>query len=393
MNEPYRGYSKAHALRSGGKAPVREALLDARRRTLAWADAYERALRPSAMRVPYAPDFNPPLWELGHLAWFQACWIERNRQRPLGVNCDPEHERAASRLPQADSWYDSGRIAHRARWDLPLPGLDATRAYLASTLDRTLELLEALPQDAGPQALYFFRLVALHEAMHAEAAAYMARLLGFPLEAPASAGSRVNSALEQLRLPAQSFRLGEAGEAFAFDNELAAHDVALASFEIDARPVSWARFAGFVEAAGYRQRRWWSDAGWEWLQQQEAARGEIPRQAQPHAPAVHLSAHEAEAWCRWAGRRLPTEAQWECAALTSPDFAWGSVWEWSACAFEPYPGFSAHPYRDYSQPWFGSRRVLRGACAATSPWLAHPRYRNFFEPHRSDIFAGFRSCA
>jgi EgtB-related family protein len=108
-------------------------------------------------------------------------------------------------------------------------------------------------------------------------------------------------------------------------------------------------------------------------------------------PVMHVSAHEADAWCRWAGRRLPTEAEWECAALTLPQFAWGAVWEWTSTVFEPYPGFVAHPYREYSAPWFGTRRVLRGACAATAPALAHPRYRNFFEPQRVDIFAGFRS--
>ena len=113
----------------------------------------------------------------------------------------------------------------------------------------------------------------------------------------------------------------------------------------------------------------------------------------PDDAAVHLTAHEAEAWCRWAGRRLPTEAEWECTALTEPGFRWGQVWEWTATAFEPYPDFTPHPYRDYSAPWFGSRRVLRGACPATSPALAHPKYRNFFEPQRSDVFAGFRSCA
>jgi iron(II)-dependent oxidoreductase len=109
--------------------------------------------------------------------------------------------------------------------------------------------------------------------------------------------------------------------------------------------------------------------------------------------AAHLSAHEADAWCRWAGRRLPTEAEWECAALSRPGFRWGHVWEWTSSRFEPFPGFAPHPYRDYSLPWFGTRRVLRGASTATAPALAHARYRNFFEPHRRDIFAGFRTVS
>jgi gamma-glutamyl hercynylcysteine S-oxide synthase len=126
---------------------------------------------------------------------------------------------------------------------------------------------------------------------------------------------------------------------------------------------------------------------------QSGARAPQPGASELAHAATHLSAHEAEAWCRWAGRRLPTEAEWECAALVAPDFSWGQVWEWTASAFLPYPGFRAHPYADYSAPWFGSRRVLRGASTATSPSLAHPRYRNFFEPQRSDVFTGFRSCA
>jgi EgtB-related family protein len=177
---------------------------------------------------------------------------------------------------------------------------------------------------------------------------------------------------------------------------------------IDAQPVSWARYLPFVEAGGYEQREWWSDAGREWLAHQSARqparlqltasgwqqrRGGRWRPLDPLHAAVHLTEHEAQAWCRWAGRRLPTEAEWECATLTLPGFCWGQVWEWTASAFEPYAGFAPHPYRDYSAPWFGSRRVLRGACQATSPALAHARYRNFFEPQRNDIFAGFRSAA
>jgi EgtB-related family protein len=109
-----------------------------------------------------------------------------------------------------------------------------------------------------------------------------------------------------------------------------------------------------------------------------------------NAPVVHVNAADAQAWCEWAGRRLPTEPEWECAAQ-HPDFAWGQVWEWTASDFAPYPGFVAHPYRDYSEPWWHHHRVLRGACAATSAHVVDVRYRNYFVPERRDIFAGFRS--
>jgi iron(II)-dependent oxidoreductase len=392
MDEAFPGYNAAQALRSGGCAAVRHALVAARERTLAIADAYAAALEPAGMRVPYAPTLNPPLWELGHVGWFQEYWIGRNRERGLGVECDPAHARRSSLLHGADSFYDSGAVAHRSRWEMPLPDAAATRRYLAGTLAQTLDVLEQLPCNPGDAELYFFRLVALHEEMHAEAACYMARALGVSLASKMPiASARVPSAAE-VEVPAQAFRLGYDGPGFAFDNELGPHEVHLETFKIDAQPVTWVRFLAFAHAGGYEEQRWWDEPGWAWLQQS----GRPDHEAQAHDPdevAVHLSAHEAQAWCRWAGRRLPTEAQWECAALTVPGFSWGQAWEWTASAFQPYPGFRPHPYRDYSAPWFGSRLVLRGACPATSAALAHPRYRNFFEPHRTDVFAGFRSCA
>lgn len=384
-------YSAAHALRTGTREAVREALLEARGRTLCLADAYAAALGEQP-QAPYRPELNPPLWELGHVAWFQEWWIGRNRQRARGVRCDPEHARPPSVLQGADALYDSSRVAHRTRWALPLPGPAQTRAYLEAVLRQTLALLDELPAGASHDDLYFFRLVALHEEMHAEAAIYMAAGLGVPVPAQAweQPFATLPPARPRLEVPAQTWQLGWAQDGFAFDNELQAHAVRLEGFEIDAQPVSVARFADFIDDGGLHRRQFWDEAGWAWLQHKGPG---APPQGAPDAPATHLSLHEAAAWCRWAGRRLPTEAEWECAAMTLPGFCWGTAWEWTASPFLPYPGFEAHPYSDYSQPWFATRQVLRGASLATSRSLAHPRYRNFFEPQRADILAGFRSCA
>ncbi|HZY19910.1 MAG TPA: selenoneine synthase SenA [Ramlibacter sp.] len=378
-------YSAATRLRCGGRDDVRAGLLAVRARTLAIADVYREALGPG-LAVPLDPGLNPPRWELGHLAWFQEWWVARNPQRDLGAAADPDAARPPSSLAAADDWFDSGRIGHHSRWSLPLPPLDDLRGWLADTLQATLRRLDALPPDAGADLLYFFRLACLHEAMHAEAACYMARTLGFTI--PVAQAPLAPPQL--LQVPATRLRLGAQDGGFAFDNELGGHEVELPAFEIDAQPVSWSRFAAFVDDGGYQDPRWWTQEGWQWSRKERHASPRFPR---GHGPAVHLSAHEAEAWCRWAGRRLPTEAEWECGARTATGFGWGQVWEWTSSRFEPYPGFRPHPYRDYSLPWFGSRRVLRGACAATSDLLAHPSYRNFFEPGRSDIFSGFRSCA
>lgn len=372
----------ALALRQGPPAAVRAALLQARERTLRLAGDFRAALG-STLQAPYAPELNPPRWEWGHVAWFQEWWVGRNPQRERGVQADPFAPRPAPLLPQADAWYDSSQVPHRTRWHLPLPDADATADYLERTLAWTLALLAALPSDAGDDALYFFRLAALHEQMHAEAAEYMAASLDIPLGAarePLRLGPR-----REIDVRAQRFQLGRAGSGFAFDNECGAHAVDLAAFTIDAEPVRWGDYLPFVESGGYDDARWWTPAGWD-----QRRRGAWPARDED-AAALHLGAHEAEAWCRWAGRRLPTEAEWECAACTAEGFRWGAAWEWTASAFEPYPGFVPHPYRDYSQPWFGSRRVLRGAAPATAPALADAKYRNFFEPHRRDIFAGFRT--
>jgi EgtB-related family protein len=376
----------SEAARRGGRQFLAAALADSRARTLALLDAYVAALGDS-LSIDYSPQLNPPRWEIGHIGWFQDYWIARNRQRARGIGCNPEHARPAGRLPQADALYDSGKVAHTARWHLDLPGLDATRAYLAEVLADTLALLATTPET--DEDLYFFRLVLFHEDMHGEAGIYMAQALDIALPdallAPASAVPEPSA----LAVPAQTWTLGWSGGGFAFDNELAPHEIAVAAFEIDSDVVSWRRYLPFVEETGAAPPRYLRRQDGRWQRRVFGQWQDLPLDA----PAMHLRRDEADAWCRWAGRRLPSEAEWEVAALTRPEFRWGEVWEWTASRFEPYPGFAPHPYRDYSAPWFGERYVLRGASRATSPRIAHPRYRNFFTPERDDLHNGFRSCA
>ena len=407
----------ADAARHATSAELAQLLCDSRARTLELADAYVGALG-EALPIPFAVQCNPPLWELGHLAWFQEFWLARNPQRVWGVHADPLHPRTASRLAQADAWYDSSAVAHASRWHLPLPDWNATRAYLAACLQDTLSLLKG----AGPEDddLYFFRLALFHEDMHGEAAIYMAQALDIAIAPnllrPLAQPQR--SAASSLLVDAATWQLGsgagaDAAGGFVFDNELGPHTVAVPACAMDAAPVVWAQYLPFVHAGGYADAQWWTPEGWAWCQAQLKAQARPgPRYLRPagaahaweqlvfgqwqtldlQASASHLSYFEAQAWCRWAGRLLPTEAQWEHAAMTRPDLRWGDVWEWTHSTFSAYPGFVAHPYRDYSAPWFGSRPVLRGGSNATVGRMVHPRYRNFFTPERNDVGAGFRSC-
>ena len=422
-------------VRHAGPGALEAALHDARRQLLGIYAAYAAQL-PSGQAVPYAPELNLPLWELGHIGWFEEYWIARNPQRLRGSAADPAVQRAAPLRRDADRLYDSTKVAHASRWHLDLPDAARTQRDLDQIRVRTLTLLRRSPGD--DDALYFYRLVLLHELMHIDAAVYMAQHLAIDLRAViahAEPAPVPAAASGEVALAGGSFVLGSGVEGFAFDNELGAHEVHVAPFVIDLAPVTWQRFVPFIKAGGYEDRQWWSTEGWAWRQRcsegrprylsrvyrspdnNDALDQDGPWQRacfgqstllDPQQPAVNLSQHEAQAWCTWAGRRLPTEAEWEYAAsaasaatasTTDPlatdktGFDWGQVWEWTASAFTPYPGFTPHPYRDYSQPWFDGRPVLRGAAFATPMRFKHRCYRNFFEAGRNDIFAGFRSCA
>ena len=408
-------------MRSASKELLSLALMDARNHTLHLFAQYQNGLESLNYVVPELASVNPPLWELGHVGWFQEWWIARNLQRSTGEQCEPTHSRLASIEPNADRWYDSSRVAHHARWALDLPNADKTRSYLLDTLESTLDLLHKANE--SDDALYFYRLCLFHEDMHAEAMVHMAQILGLKLGAaleqafsPAPMNLR-----EPLLIQACTWQLGSVEHSgFAFDNEKCQHAVQVPEFEIDAQPVTWAQFVEFVDDAGYDRAELWHPDGWQWLQHQNSmvesdgrrspryveqigvasgavmqTRFGVPRRMQGSQPALHMNWFEADAWCRWAGRRLPFEVEWEIAAHTATrrGFNWGQVWEWTGTTFRAYDGFKSGPYEDYSQPWFGTHKVLRGASFATRARMKTPKYRNFYLPDRDDMFCGFRSCA
>jgi gamma-glutamyl hercynylcysteine S-oxide synthase len=384
--------------RSATAVQIADGLQSLRIKTLAVFDAYVKA---ECLAVPYADGLNPPLWELGHLAWFQEFWIGRNQQRELGIHYDASHNHLSSILAESDSLYDSGTVSHTSRWHLPLLEPVACKAYLAETLEQTLHLLSLA--GSSDDELYFYRLVLFHEAMHLEAAIYMAQALGVDLGVDISRHFAINSIANkaintptkcQFSYKKQAFHLGSHAFGFAFDNELSAHVVEVSAFEIDDRCVNWAEYLHFIEATNRSLPRYvrHRENGYE---KQEFG---VWKPLDLLASAVHINLDDAQNYCAWADRRLPTEAQWELAATALNDdesaiaFQWGEVWEWTSSTFTPYPGFVAHPYQDYSEPWFGTRQVLRGACMVTQPMMKNARYRNYFTPDRTDIYAGFRTC-
>ncbi|HVF64682.1 MAG TPA: selenoneine synthase SenA [Casimicrobiaceae bacterium] len=351
---------------------------------------------------PRLPTVNPALWELGHLGWFQEFWCRRYRRD------DPRGVTTSSRLRDADSFFDSGSVPHATRWDLRLPSLAGIHDYLAQTLDDTLS---ALQRSDGAHR-YFFELALYHEDMHGEALLMTLQSLGLPAPSNVSRKPALFDESGDIAIPGGAIRLGsernDDERRFVFDNEKFAHDVDVPAFRIARRCVTDVEFAEFVEAGGYMTPGLWSNEGRAWLrsaQRQapawwrrtsggfEKRRFERWLPLAADEPVEHVNAFEAEAWCAWAGRRLPSEAEWEKAATSERLSGRGIAWEWTATPFAPYPGFVPDPYEAYSAPWFHDHRVLRGSSWATPPRLAHSKFRNFYRPERHDPFAGLRSCA
>ncbi len=426
-------------------AELAEWVHDARQRTFDLvADLSDEQLM-----SPYLPIINPLIWEIGHVAWFQEKWVLREvyKQKPI--------------RDDADALWDSIAIPHTTRWDLPLPSREGTLAYMREVCNRVIEQLQrGEPSEAQ---VYFVRYTVYHEDMHNEAFTYTRQTLAYPPPRFSSGGNsqaEEGALLGDVEIPGGAFILGATSdEPFVFDNEKWAHPIEIEPFAIARAPVTQSEFAGFVDNAGYRRKELWSQEGWEWRKTESAEhpvywRRDVNgdwlrrhfdkwRALEPDLPVIHVNWHEAEAYCRWARRRLPTEAEWEVAAAVEPNsdgqglssrkrhFPWGdeppnpdranldwttmgcidvgalpesdspfgcrqmigNLWEWTSSTFLPYPGFEIDPYKEYSDPWFKTRKVLRGGCWTTRARMLRNTWRNFYTPDRRDVWAGFRTCA
>jgi gamma-glutamyl hercynylcysteine S-oxide synthase len=392
---------------------------------------------------PLLPTVNPLIWEIGHIAWFQELFVLR---------------RACGRppiLPFGDAIYDSGAIPHDTRWRLDLPSRDETVRYVQTVAERVAD--EVVAANATDVARHFARYTVHHHDTHSEALTYTRQTLGLSL--PKLPGLTDSGALfppsgeswdGDVQFSGGRFSLGALmSDPFVYDNEKWAHPVEVAPFAMAKVAVTQAEFAQFVDAGGYATPSLWPDGG-AWLAATGARHPVYWRESgtgwqrrhfdawvdlEPHLPVSFVCWWEAAAYARWAGRRLPTEVEWEFAATSHTDtkttYPWGThlpgpehaatdwrsagpvhvaacpegdsapgcrqlignVWEWTASDFVGYPNFERDAYHENSEQFFGSRKVLRGGAWATRGRYLRSTMRNYFTPERRDVLAGFRTCA
>ncbi|MGH3344196.1 MAG: ergothioneine biosynthesis protein EgtB [Carbonactinosporaceae bacterium] len=424
------------------RARIGEGLESARRRTRALTDCVdERDLTMAHSRL-----MSPLVWDLAHVGSQEELWLLRN----VGGR-DPMH-------PEIDSLYDAFQHPRAERPALPLLGARASRRYVDTVRGRVLDLLERTGFTGDPllESGFAFGMIVQHEQQHDETmlATHQLRrgepVLSAPAPPPAPADA--TALPREVLVPGGPFTMGTSAEPWALDNEGPSHEVHVAPFFIDTTPVTNAAFAAFIEAGGYGDPRWWSVDGWahaneaglsaplfwwregaSWVRRRFGHVEPVPADE----PVQHVCWYEAAAYARWAGRRLPTEAEWEKAARHDPAtgrslrYPWGDqdprpghanlgqrhlqpapvgaypegasplgvrqligdVWEWTASPFSGYPGFRAWPYREYSEVFFGTgHKVLRGGSWAAEPVACRGTFRNWDYPVRRQIFCGFRTA-
>lgn len=404
------------------------------------------------LNVPMLEIINPPLWELGHITFFYEIFLLRSLKE------------AKPYINKAEELYESFQVNHDSRWELELPDRKDTLDYMETILSRLIDWLNSNEPDA--RETYLFLISILHEDMHVEALTYTRQTLGYTkpkfstVNTPDDDISILEPVSGDVDIPGGTFMLGASPDAkFTFDNEKWAHPVEIKPLKIARTTVTNHEFTAFVNAGGYENTKYWSYGGRVWLRKTKSKhpfywQREDNRWMQKHfdkyipldkdLPVIHINWYEAEAYCNWSNRRLPTEAEWELAASSEITenkesfkdhkrlYPWGdapgtqrvanidsifmdcvdvmafpagdspfgcrqmigNVWEWTSSPFYPFPGYIVdQPYKEYSAPWFGDRKVLRGGSWASSSRIVNNTYRNFFLPYRYDIFAGFRTCA
>ena len=429
------------------RARAREALLAARRRTLALTGCVDE----QDLTAQHSPLMSPLVWDLAHVGNQEEIWLVREAGRRPGLR------------PDLDSMYDAFQHPRADRPALPLLSPGQARAYIADVRDQALEVLDSavFDEDALVADGFVFGMVAQHEVQHDETMLATHQLRRGPavLDAPEPPAAAVDPERlpREILIPGGPFVMGTSAEPWALDNERPAHSVDVPAFWLDTFPVTNAAYQQFIEDGGYRDPRWWTEEGWEhcqtaglsaplfwerdgstgsgggWLRRRFGVVEPVP----PQEPVMHVCWYEADAYARWAGRRLPTEAEWEKAARYDPAgersrrYPWGDedpqprhanlgqrhlrpapvgaypdgasplgvhqligdVWEWTASDFEPYPGFNAFPYKEYSEVFFGpAYKVLRGGAFGVDPVACRGTFRNWDYPIRRQIFSGFRTA-
>ncbi|WP_206788220.1 ergothioneine biosynthesis protein EgtB [Amycolatopsis sp. MtRt-6] len=422
------------------RARAAEALTRARARSVALTDAVDD----EDLVRQHSKLMSPLVWDLAHIGVQEELWLVRDvgGREPL--------------RPDIDDIYDAFQHARADRPELPLLGPAEARAYVKQVREKAFDVLEHAPMEGRrlTEQAFAFGMITQHEQQHDETmlATHQLRKGDPVLHAPEPPPARSGTLPREVLVPGGAFTMGTSAEPWALDNERPAHEIAVEAFWMDTVPVTCGAYVAFLDGGGYDDRQWWSPAGWAyrqdngitaprfWKREQDGwwrTRFGVYERIPADEPVVHVSYYEAEAYAAWAGRRLPTEAEWEKAARFDPAtgrsrrFPWGDgepaaehanlgqrhlrpapvgaypagasptgvhqligdVWEWTSTDFHGYPGFAAFPYREYSEVFFGPEyKVLRGGSFGTDSAAIRGTFRNWDYPIRRQIFAGFRTA-
>jgi iron(II)-dependent oxidoreductase len=332
----------------------------------------------------YSPILSPLAWDLGHIANFEELWLVQT----IGGR-EPLHG-------ELGRFYDAIENPRKTRGELPILRDAELRSYLAEVRERTLEVLNEVEigsaaEDPLLREGFVYEMLLAHEHQHNETMLQLLRMVdGY--EPPAAYADRLDEQVpvvpEMVAVQGAGHVIGAPAHGFAYDNERARHEVELAPFEIDRTPVANGAYIQFMEETGAEPPLYWErNGGGGWVRTAMGGRDPID----PAHPVLHVSWHEADAFARWTGKRLPSEQEWEAARPQLGSV--GLAWEWTRSDFLAYPGFEAFPYPEYSEAFFGDTyKVLRGGSWATHRSVMRPSFRNWDLSQRRQIFSGIR-CA